>query len=439
MSLVARFTFATALSLSAAALVATPASAQRRQEQQQSQQAQQPELQLSRQFRGPAGDAQTKIQASDWAGAEAPLAQAEQLASTDDERYFASWLRLQLELGRNTNPAAITTAIDTLLANTRTPQNVKATLAYERGRRAILAGQRREAIPFLVQARQLGSEEAALPLLLASAYFDVGQNAEGLVELDRAITAREATGQHAPEEWYNLGVAKLYNAGGDQAETARWMMRQVRAYPTVQNWRRVLVLYRDSSAAASLGRLKIDFYRLMQASGALAGQADYFEYAEAASNAGLPWEVISLIDQGRSTGTVPRTGDNNFAPLYTRAQTALRAESPASTYETRARAAADGRQASQTGDIYLASANYPKAVEMYQLALSKGGVDAPMVNLRLGEALARMGRDDDAKAALALAGTTGPAAEVARFWTTWIDLPDLVPATPAAPAAPAAN
>ena len=73
------------------------------------------------------------------------------------------------------------------------------------------------------------------------------------------------------------------------------------------------------------------------------------------------------------------------------------------------------------GDGYYGYGNYAKAIELYKLALTKGGVDANMVNTRIGAALAKSG--DKAGAKAAFAQVTGPRKELADFWTVYLDHP----------------
>ncbi len=78
----------------------------------------------------------------------------------------------------------------------------------------------------------------------------------------------------------------------------------------------------------------------------------------------------------------------------------------------------------------MANNNNAKAVELYQLALSKGGVDADEINTRIGIAHARAGQSAEAKAAFAKV-TNGPRGEIANFWSLYVDQPRVVASTPA--------
>lgn len=396
--------------------VAAPAAAQR------NKKPAEPQLSVSAEFRTPAAAAETAIKASDWATAETQLSAAEAVAKNDDERYFAAAMRLPLEVNKKNNNG-IARALDTLLASPKTPEANRSYYNFLRGTVAFQMKKPAEAIPFLLKARELGNTEEDLTLQLAQAYVDTGKVNEGVAEMGRAIDAAKAAGKKPQQAWFNYAVAKTY-AAGDRAATAVWLMRQVKEYPTVANWRKVLVLYRDSVDRSNtpLDRAqRIDLFRLMRATGALADQQDFFDYAKASVDAGLPWEAVAVIDEGRKAGTVPAaSADINRA--YTAAQTAVRGEGSLDGLARDAAKAADGRGAVATGDAFLASGNNARALELYDLALQKGGVNTDAVNLHKATALFHLGRKDEAKATFALV-RAAPLSDIAGFWVAWLDMP----------------
>jgi tetratricopeptide (TPR) repeat protein len=115
---------------------------------------------------------------------------------------------------------------------------------------------------------------------------------------------------------------------------------------------------------------------------------------------------------------------SNFTQLYNNSRASISNGSPLPVYEKEAGAAANGAKAAQTADAYLASGNNAKAVELYGMALTKGGVNTDEINLRLGTALVHLGRRDEAKAAFAKV-SGAPLADVAHFWALWLDTPQL--------------
>ena len=83
------------------------------------------------------------------------------------------------------------------------------------------------------------------------------------------------------------------------------------------------------------------------------------------------------------------------------------------------RSATTGKVALGQGDAYFGYGDYAKSAEMYRLALTKGGVDTAIANLRLGAALARGG--DKAGATAAFQAVSGnPRAALAQYWLVWL-------------------
>ena len=198
---------------------------------------------------------------------------------------------------------------------------------------------------------------------------------------------------------------------------------QLKDYPTATNWRKALILFRDRAdqGRALGGSARLDTFRLMRETGALTDQAEFGEYAQLAQDLGLPYETVAVIDQGRAAGKIPVSA-TQYNALKTEAQAGIRAEGSLSSLDAKSRSAANGKLAAGTANAYLANGDAAKAAEFFQLALQKGGVDQDEVNTRLGIALAKSGRRDEAKAAFAKV-TGAPRNELAAFWTLWLDSP----------------
>ncbi|GAA0322525.1 hypothetical protein GCM10009087_36000 [Sphingomonas oligophenolica] len=417
MKLVSHLAIAAALSLGIAAAPATA-------KEKNAAQAAAPKLSVSAAFAKPAQAAEAAIAAKDYATADTQISAAEAVAKNDDEHYYVAKMRLTIAANRQDNPA-IAQQLEVLIANPKTPPADVVTYTYLRGSIAVDMKQDAQAIPFLLKARQLGSTSSDLPILLARAYGGTGKINEAIAEIDKAIAAETAAGRKAPDSWYGYAVSNLY-ASGNRAAAGQWLARELHEYPTAANWKTTILLYRDSAdkAGTKLTRAqKVDLYRLMSTTKVLSGQGDYFDYAETAFLLGIPWETISVIDQGRASGVIP-AGSASFTQLYNNSRASISNGSPLPVYEKEAAAAANGAKAAQTADAYLASGNNAKAVELYGMALTKGGVNADEVNLRLGTALVHLGRRDEAKAAFAK--VSGPLlADIAHFWALWLDTPQL--------------
>lgn len=418
MTFVSKLALAAALTLGAPVLIATAASAQGKEQKG-------PELKVSDEFRKAAAPAEAAVKAKDWATAEPLIAAAEAVAKNDDEKYFAGWMRLQLELATQDQAGQIA-ALDLLVRNPKTPQeNVRpyeVALNQLRGFAASRDKKHAETIQYLTKARELGANDPDLPVTLANAYAATGNNAQAVAEVNRAIQATKAAGRKPPVDWYKFAIPRV-NQSGDRAAMAEWLTRYIQEYPTVQNWRWAVQVFNQGASPGANSKVeKLSLYRLMRATNSLAGRGDYAEYAFIAQQAGLPWESVEVIDEGRKNGKIPAS-DSDVQRTYQAAQTGVRNEGSLDTLAKQAANAANGAQAAQTADAFLASGNSARALELYDLALKKGGVNADEINLHRGVALKRLGRNDEARAAFQQ--VKGGYANLALLWQSSIDFPPL--------------
>jgi len=380
-----------------------------------------PALKLSDAVRKPIAAAQAALKANDNATAMTQIAAAEAVAKTDDEIYVVNAMKLPLVAAAN-DPATLVPILDKLIVNPKTPPAALPQYNYFRGAMPYQQKKYAEALPYLIKARDLGYKNENLTLQLAQARVETGDVSGGVAEIQKAIDAETAAGRKAPEAWYDYAIAKLYGAK-NTTELNGWLRQQVVAYPSPKNWRKVLLIYREGmeKGGVKLDRgQQLDLFRLMRGTKALADRGDYVEYADMAFYAGLPGEAKTVIEEGRATGKIPAT-DPGMSKLLTDSNTAIRLEGSLTSVEAKAKAAANGKTAAQTGDAYLALGNAPKAVELYQVALQKGGVDVSEVNLHLGAALVQTGAKDQARTAFQ-AVTAPQRKDIAAFWLQWLDI-----------------
>lgn len=400
-------------------VVAAPATAQKKGKEQG------PSLKLSNEVRNPAAQAQTALAAKDIATAEPLVAQVEAAAKTEDEKYIAAALRLNVEAIRiqtpGTSTASLTAPLDALLANPKTPPADQARYAYQRGVIAANAKDNAGAATFFERARSLGYNDPNLPLQLVKLKMEGGDVAGGTAELEKVIAAQTAAGQKVDEQLYRYAIAKT-GQRKMPAETLAWIERYLTAYPTQKNWREMVVFYGiqpQSQITLDKGQ-KLDLYRLLRAGRSLADQYDYELYGQYAFDLGIPYETKTVLAEGKAAGKVPASSANANG-LVTAANGAIANEGSLASQEGRAKAGS-AKLAASTADAFLASGNNAKAVELYRVALQKGGVDTDAVNTRLGIALA--GSGDKAGARTAFEAVKGaPRADVAKLWMIFLDHP----------------
>ena len=352
--------------------------------------------------------------------AERQLAVADAAASSDAEKFYAANLRLAVG-NKKKDRVMMATAIDQLLASPQTAADKRGLLNFNRGEIALASKQPDQALRFFEAAKTAGYNDPDYDIRVASIEIDRNP-AAGLAAIDRAAQARKTAGQPVPASWYDLAIARTYKTNPDAA--AAWMRRELADYPTQANWNKALILFRDRADKGGNtlpNGVRLDLLRLMREAKAMSSQADYADYARLTGDMGLPYETVAVIDEGRANGKIPASA-TVYTQARTSAQAAIRAEGGLSSFDAKAKAAANGRIAANTGNAYLASGNAAKAIEMFQLAQQKGGVDADELNTRLGIALARAGRTAEAKQAFASV-KGAPRAEVASFWSLWLDTP----------------
>ncbi|GGO90332.1 tetratricopeptide repeat protein [Stakelama pacifica] len=378
-------------------------------------------LELGKEFRVEAKAAQDALQANDYATAKTHIDAAAKLAKTPDEQYFVAALSLPVG-AREQDNARMAPALETLIASDRTAPADRAKYAFFRGQIALQNKNNDVALKYLTQAQQMGYSNPELPLMMARVQADTGDVKGSLVSLKQAIDARNATADKAPEDWYKFGVSQAYNKAKDPVATMQWATEWVKAYPTKQNWRELINLYQQTAQEGGKAiddDTRLDLLRLKRATGSLASQSDYFEYALLANQKGLPYESKAVIEAGRQAGTIP-AGAANINDLYNSAVQAIKKDVSLSSLETKAMAAANGKLASQTGDAYLANGDYAQAIKLYRAALQKGGVDTPVVNSRLGIALALAGQTAEAKQAFDSVNAAGARKDVVNLWDVYL-------------------
>lgn len=422
MTFVSKLALAAVLTLGSTALSVTPAAAQKKKDEKKDD-----TLKVSEAFRVPAAEADALVKAKDWAGAEPKIAAAEAAAQNDDEKYYAARMRFLLEVNRNSAQGQLR-ALPILIASPRTPPSdlkiYQAQYYFLQGEVAANAKKHAEAIPLLLKAREAGSNQPDIAVMLANAYSATGNQAAAVAETQRAIDADKAAGRKSPESFYRFAISRV-NASGDRQALAGWLSRYITEYPTTANWRWAIVTFRETAGQPAASdraakTAKIDTFRLMRATNTLADRGDYADYAYSAQSTGLPWEAVAVIEEGRKAGKIP-ANDADTTRTYTASQTQAKNEG---SLDKQAAAAKTGADLANVADAFLAAGDYTKALGLYDQALAKGGVDANEINLHRGIALRNLGRKDEAKAAFQ-AVTSGSFANLATLWQASLDIPPL--------------
>lgn len=411
MKLVSTTALSLALALGAMAVTgATPAAAKK------SDAAAAPAAKYSDGFRKVAPPVQDAIGKKDWATAKAALPAVQAAATTDDDKYAAATFALQIAQGTN-DQAGVSAAADAMLASGKAPPELAAQLYTVQGQNAFNAGKLDVADRAFTQVNTLKPNDPDILISLAAVKSRENQAPAALQYTDQAIAAKKATGQAVDEDWYRRALSIAYDGKNPQG-VIKYGQQLVETYPRSDIWRIALQTYRDTSQLDPVTNL--DTLRLMRATNALAGERDYYEYANTALNKGFPGEAKAVIDQGTTSNMVDNKSlatSKALAEIKAVAGPKIAADkADLPNSDKKARAAANGTLALNTADAYLGYGMYPQAIDLYKVAAQKGA-DANVVNLHMGEAQAQSG--DKAGAAASFAKVTGPNQVIAQYWTIY--------------------
>ena len=272
-----------------------------------------------------------------------------------------------------------------------------------------------KAIERLLAAKQLGYKDA--DAMLIDAYLQGGQVDQGLKMAREAIAARQAAGQPMTDDLFTRPALALQKADR-KPEMMEFVLGRVQYFPTAEYWGNAVDMVVQQNPALDA---KLDLLRLKSTAGLMRDEYDYTTYSYLAAEEGLPAESLAAIAEGRAKVKLGAAATTELRDREAKQKARLATDTKASLTgsEAAARSANNGRIAKSTGDAWLNHNEYAKAAAMYQLSLEKGGVDANLLNTRIGIALAKQG--DKAGAKAAFAKVTGPRANVAKLWTIYLD------------------
>jgi len=366
----------------------------------------------------------TAVKAKNEPAYPAALAAALAVATTPDEKYLIAKYKLTHALNTN-NAAEQLAAFQEVIASGAADAVETPKLHQGVGILAFNASNWQLADQAFGRAVELMPTDANNLTNWGLVKVRLNQSAAAGPLFERAIAATRAAGQPVPESLLRNLLQIRFEA---RQPSALVLSREVlTAFPTPENWRNSLIVYRDFARADE--DLNLDIMRLMRASGAMTLRQEFYELATAATDAGLPNEAKAALDASVAA-RVGRTNDATYTRIMALARGRI-AEDRASLAAGKAAALRDrlGTKALRTGDAYLSYGEYAEAITLYRAALTKGA-DANLVNSRIGIAAASAG--NRAEAETAFRAVTGPRAELAALWLRWLTTPITAAPRPAA-------
>ncbi|QLC24193.1 tetratricopeptide repeat protein [Parasphingopyxis algicola] len=383
--------------------------------------------------------AQTALEAEEGAGpvdtaaVQSQLEAAVPLIQNQDDRFIMGQLMLQLAAkiqqqgGANEQIQPVQLqGLRLALDSNRVALERRPTYWLAIGNAANSAGDNAGAIEAYQNVLRYDPDNADALIQTALAHFNTDNRAAGYESAAAAFAALRAAGQEIPSSWHTVPFRAAYQTN-DVPRVVQFGTALLASHPSPQNWNEVLRVYQTA------GRLEdqpnLDLLRLMRATNGL-DAASINEYVRLAAQRGLPREAQNVYTASVAGGAIP--ANQEIATELTSNVTADQAGLAES--EATARSSAAGRVALNTADAYASYGENTKALELYDLALEKGGVDTGVVNLRKGALFYSMGQTAEARAAFE--AVTGDREPHAAFWLQWLDEQAGATAAPA-PAEPA--
>ena len=237
-----------------------------------------------------------KLQAAgDQAGALAAIRAARATGGLNDtDRFYLAQTQLGAAQALK-DDAALEEALKESVATSFLPPDQRAKYVQNLGALAYKRKDYTAATAAFEQYIQLRPDDADAILNLALLYGDYKQNDKAIATLEKAIAAKTAKGEVAPEVWYRQRL-KIAFDNKMAAQTTSASLALIAAYPKPDNWNLMINIYRDGQANDD--QLTLDSMRLMRAVGALGPEREYEEYASVAVEKGLPGEAKAVLDEG---------------------------------------------------------------------------------------------------------------------------------------------
>ena len=256
---------------------------------------------LTRSVQSSIAQAQDALQAGDAITALAQIQNAEARIRTEDDRYVTNMVKYNaaVQAGRT---VMANEAIAALVAANRVPPADMAKLLVAQGKAVRLVDHRRAETIF-AQAARMKPDDGDILVMLAGSQAENGKPAEAVATMARAIAAKKAAGQAAPESWYTRAVA-IANDGKLVDQTSDAAQALVTAYPSAENWHDAVTLSR--MLVTDTGT-KLDLLRLARATGGLRGESEYLDYAAAATAAGYAGEAKAVLAEGAQRNILDKT------------------------------------------------------------------------------------------------------------------------------------
>jgi len=332
--------------------------------------------------------------------------------------------RMRVSLGSNSKNNAITIpALKALLESGRLEPAQQKEFTRALGSTYYVASDYDNAITWLLRYQTESGDLTGSRAMLLRAYFFKGDYATTKAEIEKDISAAEASGKKPSAEDLQL-LGNIGTKGKDDAAYMQSIELTVKYYPTDAFWSHMLSKSQGRSNYSN--RLTLDTRRLQMVAVNKLEVEDYIDVAELALAGGFYTEAKKAMDAADKAGLLGK-GDakDNAAQKKLRAQADKGAADDAKNIgagEAPALKSKDGIGLVNLGYAYVTMDQFDKGLDLMQKGIAKGIAKNPEdAKLRLGYAYALAGRKDDAIKALQAVNPADGRGDLARYWIFWIN------------------
>ncbi|MGL6159992.1 tetratricopeptide repeat protein [Microbulbifer sp.] len=250
----------------------------------------------------------------------------------------------------------------------------------------------------------------------AQVYYQKGDQAKALSDVNTAVSMYEKEGKVPKENWFGL-QRYLYYEKNDYKSVTGILEKLVKHYPKAEYYKQLAGMYGE------LKREK-DQLHMMEAAyiaGALQKEKELLNMAYLFMGHEMPYKAAKVIDTGIKEKKIERTSKNleTLAQAYQMAQE-LRKSIP--NLEAAAKLSDKGELYSRLAGIYLDLDKNEQAISMGSRALKKGGLKRPdQLYLVLGMANASLKKYDDALSSLKKARKDDRSKKFADQWINYVE------------------
>jgi Tfp pilus assembly protein PilF len=224
-------------------------------------------------------------------------------------------------------------------------------------------------------------------VMRAQIYYQLGNNAKALEDVNTGVSMIENKGQTPKESWYNLQRA-LYLDKEDYKAAIDILEKMVVHYPKVQYWRQLSQLF------GAVGREKDQMYLLdaLYVSGLLDNKADVKNLALLLLGEQVPYKASKILEKGIDEELL-EADSKNLEILANALRMAQEIKRSIPVLARAAKKSEDGDLFAQLAAVYLDADDNKKAVDAAKSALDRGELKRPG-NLYLTKGMAHFNLEE---------------------------------------------